>query len=67
MNECLNLEYSGFTSGGFYKEVTSVNDDGLLSFALYRKGKEERKIFLSRILVMRQKHKDSKREREMRK
>jgi hypothetical protein len=54
--------YSGFTSGGFFKEVTSVKDNDLLYFPLYPKGKEERKIFLFKTLVMRQKHKDSKRE-----
>jgi hypothetical protein len=46
------LTQSGFTSGGFFKEVTSAKDDGLLYFALYRKGKEQRKIFLAKTLVM---------------
>jgi hypothetical protein len=44
------LAYSGFTSGGFVKEVTSVNDDGLLYFAICRKGKEKKKtLFVQNI------------------
>jgi hypothetical protein len=45
------LTQSGFTSGGFFKEVTSAKEDGLLHFALHRKGKEQRKIFLAKTAV----------------